>query len=80
MGEYCGRGDPYVTLTPSSVEYNNCYDRRLWDFGASAHLLLVGIEVDVSLYEVIDFVSGIFCCDLSGDDSRDLPVSKMEEK
>jgi len=48
--------------------FDEAYDRRLFDFGFSVHFFFFGVEAFFNPLELIDFVLGLFCIDLMGDD------------
>ena len=43
-------------------------DRKITEVGATAHLLIIGVDVSIDLLEVFDFLLGWFTLDFRGDD------------
>lgn len=50
------------------------HERRLIDLSAEVHLIALGLEVGVSPVEILDFVVGIFGCDVISNDDWESPI------
>lgn len=45
-------------------------DRDRWSAGAAVHVLFFGIDIDIRLKEIADFIFGIFFLDMMKDDTK----------
>lgn len=45
-------------------------DRDRWSVGATVHALFIGLDVEIQLKEVFDFLLGIFTLDMCKDDTK----------
>jgi hypothetical protein len=55
------------------------YDRRYDEIGFSVYALIIGVEAEVRLVEIFDFVLGIFTIDMMGDDQLRKPKQPKKE-
>jgi hypothetical protein len=62
---YSGVG---VSVADATISGGIGPDYSPTEFGASVHLLLVGLDVGVDPWEVVDFATGLVLIDLRGDD------------
>jgi hypothetical protein len=60
------------------VPYDEGYDRKFWQVGATVHAGVVGVDFSINLAEFLDFLLGWFALDISRDDTANRPPEKKE--
>lgn len=72
-------GDPRSwSFVPDRHEYQEEFDRRLYDIGLSLYLL-IGFDFDFNAFEFADFTSGWFNVDIGEDDESMRQMQESEE-
>ncbi len=65
-------------LGDEGKRYDDDYDRKFWQVGATAHAGLVGADFSINLKEILDFLLGWFTVDISRDDTANRPPPAEE--
>jgi len=64
------KDEEFWTYFPGRKQFQENYDRRLFDFGVTA-ILLLGFEVNFNPFEFLDLLLGFVGLDIAGDDLWD---------
>ena len=60
-------------LGDTGVPYDEGYDRKFWQVGATVHAGLIGVDFSLNLKELLDFFLGWVAIDISRDDTANRP-------
>ncbi len=55
------------------VPYDEGYDRKFWQVGATVHAILIGADFSINLKELLDFLLGWGTVDICRDDTANRP-------